>query len=109
MRKFVEMDGTTWTLTHAFYANMGGFVLKIDSSLAQNSVGQGLSKNTDCQIITLRTVSGHDDNQSVASLKHIVASECHDNPVSASPFTNNDEEKAINGQSTVREEVAPVP
>jgi hypothetical protein len=107
MRKFVEMDGTTWTLTHAFYANMGGFVLKIESSPALNPVSQVSPKDADCQIITLRPVSGHDDNQSVASSKHNVAVECHDNPVSASTLTNNDEEKAINGQSTVREEVAP--
>jgi hypothetical protein len=107
MRKFVEMDGTTWTLTHAFYANMGGFVLKIESSPTRNPAGHVSPKDTDCQVITLRPDSDHDDTQSVASPKHDVAPECHDNPVSASSLTNNEEEKAIKGQSTVRQRVAP--
>lgn len=28
MQSFAETDGVEWTLTHSFYANMGGFVLK---------------------------------------------------------------------------------
>jgi hypothetical protein len=34
MRRLAEKDGVKWTLTHAYYANMGGFILEVDSSPA---------------------------------------------------------------------------
>ncbi|KAI9766810.1 MAG: hypothetical protein M1840_006285 [Geoglossum simile] len=32
MKEIAEEDGVGWTLTHSFYANMGGFVLRVDPS-----------------------------------------------------------------------------
>jgi hypothetical protein len=32
MRKFTRQDGVKWTWTHAYYANMGGFVLEVDTT-----------------------------------------------------------------------------
>lgn len=36
MREFSAEDGVEWTLTHAFFANMGGFVLKVTSESPEN-------------------------------------------------------------------------
>jgi len=36
MREFSAEDGVEWTLTHAFFANMGGFVLKVTSESLEN-------------------------------------------------------------------------
>jgi hypothetical protein len=35
MKDFASADGVEWTMTHAFYANMGGFVLNVRSSPAR--------------------------------------------------------------------------
>ena len=32
MQKWASQDGTEWSLTHAFYANLGGFVVRFPSS-----------------------------------------------------------------------------
>jgi hypothetical protein len=35
MEDFTSADGVEWTMTHAFYANMGGFILNVRSSPAR--------------------------------------------------------------------------
>jgi len=36
MREYSREDGVEWTLTHAFFANMGGFVIKVKSGFFDN-------------------------------------------------------------------------
>jgi hypothetical protein len=40
MRKYVKSDGAEWGLSHAFFANMGGFVLSLSPSEMPNSEWQ---------------------------------------------------------------------
>ncbi|MCJ1229931.1 hypothetical protein MMC12_006602 [Toensbergia leucococca] len=37
MRQMAEKDGVEWSLAHAYYANMGGFVARIESTSASHS------------------------------------------------------------------------
>lgn len=32
MRMFTRQDSVNWTWTHAYYANMGGFILEVDTT-----------------------------------------------------------------------------
>jgi hypothetical protein len=70
MRKFVEIDCVRWTLTHA-YANMGGFILKVDSA-ALSHAKQDPSQDASGQSLTL-PVSKLDGNQASAGPKDNVA------------------------------------
>ena len=36
MREYSQKDGVKWTLTHAFFANMGGFVVRAKSESSEN-------------------------------------------------------------------------
>jgi hypothetical protein len=53
MREFAEPDGVKWTLIHAYYANMGGFILEVDSSPASELVSgvEALSSNPPPNVI----------------------------------------------------------
>jgi hypothetical protein len=52
MRKFVDIDSVTWSLTHAYYANMGGFILKVGSEAVVHAE-QASPQDSRCQSITL--------------------------------------------------------
>ena len=73
MRKFFETDRVRWTLTHAYYANMGGFILKANSSVSSRSGQDLLREETQGQ--TLNTPLTQDGNQFAASSEDNVARE----------------------------------
>ncbi|EHK98637.1 hypothetical protein M7I_5521 [Glarea lozoyensis 74030] len=51
MRKFVGTDCVSWSLAHAYYANMGGFILKVDPEALINAE-EASSQVCQCQSIT---------------------------------------------------------
>lgn len=53
MKDFAEEDDVKWTLTHAYYANMGGFILKVASSPVPNPPELDDSEAIPAQIIAL--------------------------------------------------------
>jgi len=42
LRAWAEKDGIPWTLTHTYYANMGGFVLRGLNNLGQEDGGEAV-------------------------------------------------------------------
>jgi hypothetical protein len=54
MKELAASDGREWTIVHAFYANMGGFVLKFKSQEMVSSISRGFP-----QVLSPVTVADH--------------------------------------------------
>jgi hypothetical protein len=104
MRKFVETDCVRWTLTHAYYANMGGFILKVDPA-ALDHAKQDPSQDASGQSLTL-PVSKLDGNQASAGPKDNVAWQCQEPQLPHQSSATVGEEKAQQKPSTECQELA---
>lgn len=89
---FFERDRVRWTLTHAYYANMGGFILKVDSSALVHT-NQDPSQDVSCQPHTL-PVSKLDEDQVNAGPKNNAARKGQECQLSTQSSVAIDVEKA---------------
>jgi hypothetical protein len=74
MKEFAEKDDVKWTLTHAYYANMGGFILKVASTPVPDPPKHHETKAIPAQIMPLSppTTAIHSQPPST-SVSHVAA------------------------------------
>ncbi|EPE32599.1 hypothetical protein GLAREA_07733 [Glarea lozoyensis ATCC 20868] len=107
MRKFVGTDCVSWSLAHAYYANMGGFILKVDPEALINAE-EASSQVCQCQSITATksTVDGSEVSEGLNDNTARQLQEPQLLPQSLLTVTV-DEKKEHRAPSAVCEEVAP--
>lgn len=106
MKEFAERDGIQWTLTHAYYANMGGFVLRVHSSSEPRPADNETTQEPVVEASPSQGLNSHERNQLVATLEQNTVG---DNlgqqlPSSLEPIN---EERTSQQQSTHTPEPAP--
>lgn len=107
MKDFVERDSIQWTLTHAYYANMGGFVLRVHLSSESKPADNETTHDPIGGASPFQSLNSQERDQQIATSEQNAARDNLGQQLPSPSLEPIDEDKTTQQQSTQPSESAP--